>query len=396
MRKALLILSLLSVNSPVFAQKVSNEQLLQKVQQLEQRVNKLEVENKELKKIVLRKGKPVLTSRKKTKTLNVGGRVLFRFSQFQNSGKSIFGDKGNGFSVRKAHLRFSGKLNDNLRYFIQFRSDRGNKVQLWDAYMKYNLGKVSLKAGQFKVPVSMSYLEPGVKLPLPERPMAVNKIAPVWRDVGISGTYSFAKGYKVIASIMNGEGYNFKGGSMPSNSDKKYIYSVALDTVPIDNSNLSWRLWLSYETGYDRCSKMSYETYYGASSVKRNLIDAETKLNLRGIGLSLEGGYLHDNPSNAKNSKGKINLGNAKGYYLQGDYDASPIIRNLHIVGRYSYLDPNTDKDDSHDSDYKTIGFYYLINGWQAALRTSYTWAGERHGKSIDNNEFITELQLLF
>lgn len=125
-------------------------------------------------------------------------------------------------------------------------------------------------------------------------------------------------------------------------------------------------------------------------------MDLETRLDLKSIGLALEGGYLHDNPTDAENSKGKpLSLGNAKGYYLQGDY-AVPPFNKLHIVGCYSWLDPNTDVDDKYDVDYKSIGFYYLFNGWQAAIRSSYIWANKRKVKETPNNLFTTEFQLLF
>lgn len=394
MRKGLAALSLLLISSPAFPQDISNGEILKRLQQLEEKVKRLEEENRELKKLLKRSGYAV-TPRRETEKLQVDGRVLFRFSQSENlsgSVKSIYGDSGNGFSVRKARVNFHGKLNDNLGYKIALKADRGSRVELWDAFFNYRSGSFSIRGGMFKVPLSMSYLKGGTKLWLPERPVSVNGIAPVWRDVGLSLTYAPLSGLKLTAAVMNGEGWN---SGKVYNRDKRYIYTFALDSVPLDSASLRWRLRVGYETGYDTSPKLTYRSY-GASTVRRNLIDVESRLDVKPIGLAIEGGYLYDNPKDAEDSSGNpVSLGNAKGFYVQGDYQL-PLVRNLHIVGRYSWLDPNDDVDDSRDVDYTSLGFYYLIDGWQAAVRSAYIFANERHGEEKANNLFVSEFQLLF
>jgi len=375
---------------------VSNEEILKRLELLEKRVKELERENRELKRLLQERGNSVVF-RKRTKEIKIGGRILFRFSQAQdiNEGeKTIFGDPGNGFTVRKARLNVKGKLNDGIGYKIQVRADRGNSVQLWDAFVKYSVPNVpmSLKFGQFKLPVSMSYLKSGTKLSLPERPAAVNKIAPVWRDVGVALTYKPFERTKVTAGIFNGEGWT---SSKNYNKDKNYLYTLSFDSVPVDNEDFSLRFRVGGVLGTDSEQK-GYKKEYKLSSVKRHLIDIETSMKVKPYNLFLTAGYLYDDPTDVKDQSGKeVSFGNVRGYYLQVDYGLLRFPK-LHLVGRYSYVDPNTDRDDSKDADYTTLGFYYLINGWQAAVRTSYTWANERHGKELNNNLFTTEFQLLF
>jgi hypothetical protein len=375
---------------------VSNEEILKKLEELEKRVKELERENRELKRLLRERTSPV-TLRKKTKEIKVGGRILFRFSQAQDISegeKTIFGDPGNGFTVRKARLNVKGKLNNGFGYKIQIRADRGSSVQLWDAYVKYGLPNLplSLKLGQFKLPVSMSYLKSGTKLSLPERPVAVNKVAPVWRDVGVALTYKPFKKTKLTAGVFNGECWS---SSKNYNRDKNYLYTLSLDSAPIDNENFYFRFRVGGVFGTDSEQK-GYKKEYNISSVKRHLLDLETNFKFKPYNLSFEAGYLYDNPTDVKDENGKeISFGNVKGYYLQVDYGLLQLPQ-LHIVGRYSYVDPNTDRDDNKDVDYTTLGFYYLISGWQAAVRTSYTWANERHGEEVNNNLFTTEFQLLF
>ncbi|MEO2068186.1 MAG: hypothetical protein ABGX27_01580 [Desulfurobacteriaceae bacterium] len=214
-----------------------------------------------------------------------------------------------------------------------------------------------------------------MKLWFPERPVAVNKIAPVWRDVGIS-----VKGWD---------------SDKIYNKNKKYLYVFAVDTIPLNTNSVKWKLRVGYETGYDRNSKLTY-TDYSATTVKRNLFDIETRVDIKPVGLSIEGGYLFDNPTNAKDENGnEVSLGNAKGFYVQGDYQA-PKLKKLHIVGRYSWVDPNTEIEDKNDVSYTSLGFYYLMNKWQAAIRGAYIWANEREVSEIDNNLAVVEFQLLF
>ena len=165
MRKALLALTLSLFTSGAFAGELSQEEILKKLRELEAKVEKLEAENRELKELLKFKGAAVRPARKEDRSLKVGGRVLFRFSQTQDlteaGGKSIYGDPGNGFTVRKARLFTSGKIGEDFKFKVQVRADRGAPLELWDAYGVYSHPSLplELKFGQFKVPLSMSYLE---------------------------------------------------------------------------------------------------------------------------------------------------------------------------------------------------------------------------------------------
>lgn len=390
MKKLLLASTLLVLTSNGYGQDLTNQEILQKLKLLEEKVNQLEKENRELKALLSKFY--VASGRKRDKSLKVGGRILFRFSQTQDideaKGKSVYGDTSNGFSVRKARFYVKGELSDNFKYKIQIRADRGSVVELWDAYGIYSFDSLplSIKFGQFKVPLSMSYLKSGTKLSFPERPVTVNKIAPVWRDVGVALSYKFLKDYSITGAILNGDGWS--SGKI-ANADRRYAYVVAFSGTPLKTADYDLKFRIGGELGRDSAQKLIYSKY-GAKSVKRHLLDGEVSLKIKPFGLTLEGGYLHDNPTNKK-----VKLGNAKGYYLQGDY-AVPFDSKLHLVARYSYVDPNTDKDDKYDVDYTTVGAYYLIDGWQAAIRTSYTFANQRKTKEIDDNLFTAELQLLF
>jgi len=333
----------------------------------------------------------LVKSRSNTKLLQVDGRILFRFSQSQNDGKTIYGDPNDGFILRKVRVKFHGELNDGIKYFIHIRADKGSNVELWDAYVTYKVKQspipTVIELGMYKNPISMSYMKKGVKLWFPERPLAVNTLAPVWRDTGITVKVKPIKNVTFIASLLNGEGW-----SSFSNDDGKYLYVFVIDAKPYVSDAISWRIRAGYECGHDTYNKLIYNKIYSAGGVKRSLIDVETQLALKQFGTVIEGGFLYDSPDAVNNAT--ANLGKAKGWYIQADY-AVPVIKNLHLVARYSWVDPNDKKDDVYDADYTSIGGYYLINGWQAAIRADYVFANERHN-SVDNNLFCAEFQLLF
>jgi len=375
-----------SLASSAVAQDYNYEEVMQRLQQLEQRVAQLEAENE-----ALRAGKAVrVMPRKKTKKLVVKGRVLFRYSATQKDGisKTVYGDPGNSMVVRKARVQFQGKLNRNLAYKIHVRADRGTGVRLWDAFIDYKFDAIPLKLrmGQQKIPVSMSYLRPGPKIKFPERPIAVRKLDFHDRDVGVRAIFKPVKNLQLEAAVMNGEGVKQEEttslkNKVANDKDRRLNYIFAVDTRPVNTDTFGLRVRAAYQTGY------SY-IYYAKTNAKSNLFDIEASLNVKPAGLILEGGYSYSNPDIA-------NRGNAKGYYLQADYKM-PVeaLRNLHLLGRYSYVDPDDDKSDN-ELKYTPVGFYYLLNGWQAAIRTAYVWADET-GKEKDNNLFVTELQLLF
>ncbi|NPA39871.1 MAG: hypothetical protein GXO57_05460 [Thermodesulfobacteria bacterium] len=341
----------------------------------------------------------LVKSRSNTKLLQVDGRILFRFSQSQNEmldkyHQTIYGDPNSGFVLRKVRVKFHGQLNDGIKYFIHIRADRKSAVELWDAYITYTLKQspipTEIELGMYKNPISMSYVKKGVKLWFPERPLAVNTLAPVWRDTGITVKVKPIKNVTFIASLLNGEGWTNK--EKIYNKDGKYLYVFVVDAKPYVSDAISWRIRAGYECGHDTYSNLIYNKVYSAGGVKRSLIDVETQVVLKQYGTVFEGGYLYDSPDAVNNAT--ANLGKAKGWYIQADY-AVPVIKNLHLVARYSWVDPNDKADDEYDADYTSIGGYYLINGWQAAIRADYVFANERHN-SIDNNLFCAEFQLLF
>ncbi|SMP12576.1 Phosphate-selective porin O and P [Desulfurobacterium pacificum] len=386
------------------AQDYSMDEIMQKLQQLEQKVAQLEAENE-----ALRASKGVrVVPRKRTKKLTVKGRVLLRATWdkrdeivYKSDGsintKDFYGDTPNSMIVRKARVQFQGKLNRNFSYKIHIRADRGTGVRLWDAFVDYKFDAIPLKLrmGQQKIPVSLSYLRPGPKIKFPERPIVVRDLDSHDRDVGVRAIFKPMKGLQLEAAVMNGEGVKQDEDDLKNKigniHDKRYSYVFAVDAKPVNTDVIGLRVRAAYQTGY------AY-LYYTSANAKRNLFDIEASANIKPVGLILEGGYSRDNPSHVVKTDGTPETwGNAKGYYVQADYKV-PIeaLKNLHLLARYSYDNINTDASDAKKK-VASYGFYYLLDGWQAAIRTAYVVAnqGTDTGKD-DDRMLVTELQLLF
>ncbi|RUM42247.1 MAG: hypothetical protein DSY35_05670, partial [Desulfurobacterium sp.] len=104
MRKLLTAFSVVVLMvSTASSSEVTDREILRKLQELEEKVRKLEAENRKLKELLEERSSTLVTARKRTTKLKVTGRVLFRFSQTADidgsGGKSVYGDPGNGFTV---------------------------------------------------------------------------------------------------------------------------------------------------------------------------------------------------------------------------------------------------------------------------------------------------------
>lgn len=104
----------------------------------------------------------------------------------------------NGFFIRRARLKFSGYLHEQVYFYIQtdFATSAGSNLhygQLRDAYFDLGLDKKNafrFRVGQSKVPFGFENLQSSQnRLPL-DRDDALNSAAPNERDLGVFFMYS--------------------------------------------------------------------------------------------------------------------------------------------------------------------------------------------------------------
>ena len=449
------ILSHLVIPAVVLAE--TNDEILEKLEELSDVTQKQEKEIERLKKELqesisdIKKKEEKTTEEakgtvqetlvkayRKTKSFGIAGRVQFRYMYMENGNdpdkvvtqKVYDRPEFDGFCLRRVRLRVQGDITDQWSYHVQFsydgaenadaendpsdpdyelkKNDIGFKLQ--DAEINYRIHPyLNIHFGQFKTRFTNSYLTRGPNLPLCERPLVIDTIAPPTRDIGIS-----------IESEKGGYAFDGREHGMPI-YDKPIYYAVGLyngngfDHMRNDNENFMctgmllvrpcqyFGLGASYaynRKGYD------YNTTVLGNAEEVDVdgdgisdfyaFDIENgkvaqNLNYWDFNAALDIGRVHVQAEYIQRDGHGVNL--ASGYGIQGQID---IMDNFQLTGRYDELDPNHEVDNSFDSQWYTVGYNWFIYGQKVKWQLNYTWREEMHGESVDNDTLITHFQLLF
>ncbi|QED36886.1 porin [Antarcticibacterium arcticum] len=141
---------------------------------------------------------PPKTNLKWFETISVGGYVQARYNRLLETNPQLtceqcdgsWGD-GNGFSLRRVRLKFSGNLGDYVSFYIQpdFASSGGQHLgQLRDAYFDVSLdknGEYRFRFGQSKVPYGFENMQSSQnRIPL-DRNDALNSSIRNERELGV-------------------------------------------------------------------------------------------------------------------------------------------------------------------------------------------------------------------
>jgi len=434
------------------ARAITNEELLQKIEELRNIVQQQQKEIEQLKKqlqkqkevsklpkgkvkeIKAEKGKKevLVKASRKPRTFNIKGRVQVRFMTMENGDlskvtaqKAFDSSKFDGFCIRRTRLRVFGNVTDRWSYHFQFSVDGDSNadsidpslpdyellkddvgLKLQDAEINYQIHPyLNIHLGQFKSRFSPSYLIRGPLLPLCERPLVVDKLA-LKREIGISiesskGKHEWdgrAHGWKpydkpiyYAIGIYNGNGFN-----KMRNDNDNFMYTAMLLVRP------SKYLILGASYAYDKTGYDNETTVLG-SAIKKNIggqdyyvfevKDHEVGKNLSiwDFNAALDVWRVHIQAEYVQRHGHNSPL--AYGYGIQGQFD---LLDNLQFTWRYDEFDPNTRVDNTFDSRWYTIGFNWFIYGQKIKWQANYTFRDEMHGEEIDNDVFISHLQVLF
>jgi phosphate-selective porin len=455
---AFLMLSHLII--PAVAPAETNDEILEKLEELgnitrkqEREIERLEKELKEsisdIKKqhdkgtgeqIEAEKEETLVKAYRKTKSFGIAGRVQFRYTHMENdddhdkvtSQKVYDTPEFDGFCLRRVRLRVQGDITDDWSYHVQFsydgaenadaeidradpdyelkKNDIGFKLQ--DAEINYRIHHyLNIHMGQYKTRFTNSYLTRGPNLPLCERPLIIDKITPPTRDIGISiesdkGVYSFdgrERGMPIYdkliyyaLGIYNGCGFNHM-----RNDNEQFMYMGMLLVRPSKYFNLGVSYAYNRE-GYD------YDKVFG---------DAEI-VNINGTDYYVyevkDGGPVEDVNYWDFNAALDIDRVHLQAEYVRRDADPRPsgfdsyvdfgygiqgqidIFDNFQLTCRYDWLDLNDDVDSSKDSEWYTIGYNWFIYGQKVKWQLNYSFREEMHGEDVDNDVLITHFQVLF
>ena len=283
------------------------------------------------------------------------------------------------FDVRRARLVLEGfAFNPETTYFVQFRSDTNgtttqptttrSTTQLYDAYVDLKqIPWANLRVGQYRTLFGRQEYVSSALLQFVDRGFVAEAFVPNGidrRDQGVT-IHSDDKKYPVnyAFGVFNGVGINLTrlGLNTPSNANElMYVGRITVDILGkpgYPESDLAYsqtpQLAVGVSYGYNSGlqtnttgvgSNTQISTSIASLGNGRLLNQGVVNLGTTGVdvifkykGLSLQSEGFVRNVDTRDHSK---QIGNATGFYVQGGYFVVP--KTIELVGRYSYMDPDT------------------------------------------------------
>ncbi len=441
---------------PAVALAETNDEILERLDQLSNTTQEQEKEIERLKKelkesisdikkqqdklageaIEAEKEETLVKAYRKPKSFSFGGRVQFRFMSMQNDDnhgnvlyqKDFDRPEFDGFCLRRVRLRWQGNITDKWAYHTQIsvdgaenpdakvdpgipeyelkRRDTGFKLQ--DAEINYRIHPyLTINMGQFKTRFTNAYLTRGPNLPLCERALIIDKITPPTRDIGISiesekGKYSFDSrehGRPVYdrpiyyaVGIYNGCGFNHM-----RNDNEAFMLTGMLLVRPSKYFGFGVS-YASNRQGYDyddpALGSATQINYEGTDYYVFKVGDRKVLKDMEfwDFNASLDMDRVHVQGEYIQRDTDN-GTKIAAGYGIQGQLD---LFDNFQLTCRYDELDPDDTVDDQKDSQWYTVGFNWFIHGQKVKWQANYTFRQEKYGDDVDNDTLITHFQLLF
>jgi hypothetical protein len=310
--------------------------------------------------------------------------------------------------VRRVRLVFEGfAFSPDITYFVQFRNDTNgtttqastsrSTTQLYDAYVA--LGQLSwanLKVGQYRTHYGRQEFVSSALLQFVDRGFVAEAFVPNGldrRDQGVTLFSDPAKHrFNYNIGVFNGVGSNLTrlGLNTPSNANEfMYVGRVTADLLgkagyPEGDLRFSATPQFAVGASHGYNAGLQTNTTGAGSNTQvstalaslgngRLLNQGVVNIGTTGIdavfkykGLSLQAEGFVRNVDTRDHSK---RIGNASGFYVQGGYFVVP--RTIEVVGRYSYMDPDTLRsEDTITSGVGGINWY--LSGHEHKLQFDY------------------------
>jgi hypothetical protein len=312
------------------------------------------------------------------------------------------------FGVHRTRLVFEGfAFSPEINYFVQFRNDTADATtqnaagrsttQLYDAYLTFRqLAWANLRIGQYRTHFGRQEFFSSALLQFVDRGFVAEAFVPNVidrRDQGIT-IFSDYNRYPVnyALGVFNGVGINLTrlGLTTPANANElMYAGRLAWDILgkpgyfegDLAHSNTP-QLAIGASYGYNgglqtnttgAGSNNQVSTSIAALGNGRLLNQGILDIGTGGVdavlkykGLSLQAEAFVRNLDTHDHSK---RIGNATGFYVQGGYFVVP--SSIELVGRYSYMDPDTRL--SQDILTSAVGgLNWYLNGHEHKLQLDY------------------------
>ena len=372
---------------------------------LENTVQTLQKENKDLKAQLGWDGKSALTVAKpagKENKLNIGGYIQAN-AEFGHAPDARFNNIEDRFLIRRARLGVNGSFAEHFDFKLEgdfgansLSEKTGYSAQITDAFINWNqFSFANVKIGQFKTPFGYEQLLPDTKLLTVERSLANDRLTDSRQiGLGVAGNF-FAKRLAYSAGMFNGSGVNNS-----FNDNNNFMYAGRITGVAyqgkLAKQDTRVAIGVNGLTVHDTAISKSG---FGLDSTPGGTIDNLFTGNRTSWGVDgqfswgpvgLDGEYLRTcfKPSdNIPSSSFE-----AAGWYVTATCFIVP--SKLQALVRYEELDPNLDLKGDLSHEY-VFGLNYYIKGDSLKLSANYL-LGHPAGKADNQGRFLTRVQVVF
>jgi len=277
-------------------------------------------------------------------------------------------DETSTFISKRARLTMKGDINEYAQIKIQGEFAKTPKLLDGQVTISPN-SQWSFSMGQYKPPFGTDFLISATSTPFVNRSMTAG--LGTNRDVGATVSFrdKFSPDFslKLTTGLFNGSGIN----TSDVNNHKNFV--ARMEATMFGMFTLSPNVYAG-KTNED-------------DLIKEDLVDLGSSLTWKWGQEIVEAEYI-------RSERGDIER---RGWYVWGGHTFSietPFLQELQLLARYEQYDPDLDIGNNR-TDRLTLGTNLFIDKKYTEIQLNYELNSEQ-GVSIDNNEFLVNVQVAF
>ena len=339
----------------------------ERLQALEQRLDRLQKENASLRRELGLDGKSGLVDVKpagKEPVLTINGLVQVQ-GDFGDKGDSR-GNANDRFRLRRVRFGAAGRFLEEFDFKVEGEYV-GASTTLTDGFINWSrFSWANVKAGQFKSPYGYEFLAADPKLYTIERTLGSDRLT-LNRQIGVqlAGDF-FEKQLSYAAGVFNGNGLN-----TTTNDNGKFLYMGRVSGVPwqgkLYGQSAKWSVGADGFTSKDTALTMASDFGFAGSlfTGKRQGVGVDSQFSFGGFDLWAEYLRVTFKPTDLKPAADF----DADAWYVQASYFVLP--KTLQAVLKYDEFEPN-DKKAGDVVGTCTLGVNWFLKGDDLKLQCNY------------------------
>lgn len=377
----------------------------ERLRRLEQEVERLQIENQELKRELglPQTSKIHVTAGGKEIDLKLGGFVQGQ-AEFGDRGDSRWGSENDRFFLRRARINTTATFAEHFDVKLELEvagtlsETSGLRTSLTDGYINWKrFEAANIRFGQFKSPFGFEQLTSDTRLLTAERSLPGDRLT-MGRQLGVEVSGQFLNKRLAYASgVFNGNGVNNN-----FNDNDSFMVVQRVSGVPwqgeVARRPAKWSVGANAFYSDDRSisgmGNFGFDATPATAAVDgvfegiRRGVAADSQFNWGPFDLWAEYFRVQFDPENRIPAKRL----DADGYYVQGSYYVWKKI--VQGVIKYESFDPNIDLAGT-STDVWTFGLNYYIRDHDLKLQLNYLLF-DANGQPDDRGKLLFRVQALF